>query len=128
LPDSQQGNHEFPGVVVERAEELRDEEASERVRSGAGTCNLVLKTVHQKRPRMVRSVPVFGVGGKCFLPLNLYESHNGLSSQRQPEQLHTSLFLGPVHSHQPSEEIPGGSPLRLMSVPIQRDDRVEFKH
>jgi len=41
----------------------------------------VLKTVHQERPRMVRSVPVFEVGGKCF-PLR-YEWHNGVLSQRQ---------------------------------------------
>ena len=127
LPDGQQGDHQFPGVVVERAEELRDQESAERMRRGAGPCNLVLETVHQERPRMVRSVPVFGVGGKCFLPLNLHESHNGLSSQSQPEQLHTSPLVGCIHSHQPPEEIPGGSPLRLMSVPVQWDDRVEFK-
>jgi hypothetical protein len=52
---------------------------------------------------MVCSVPVFGVGGKYFLPLNLCESDNRLFSQRQPEQLHTSLFHGPVYPHQPSE-------------------------
>lgn len=36
---------------------------------------------------------------------NLHESHNGLSSQSQPEQLETSLLLGRAHSHQTSEEI-----------------------
>ena len=60
-------------------------------------------------------------------PLNLYESQNGLSSQSQPEQLHTSPLVGCIHSQQSSEEIPGGSPLRFMPVPVQRDDRVEFK-
>ena len=29
LPDGQQGHHELPGVVIERAEELRDKEAAE---------------------------------------------------------------------------------------------------
>jgi hypothetical protein len=31
LPDGQQGDHELPGIVVERAEELRDEQAAERM-------------------------------------------------------------------------------------------------
>jgi hypothetical protein len=31
---------------------------------------------------MVRSVPVFGVGGKCFLPLNTDESFNDMSLQQ----------------------------------------------
>lgn len=117
----------FQVLSIERTEESGDEKAAKGVQNRADIWRFVLETVHQERPRMVRSVPVFGVGGKCFLPLNLYESHNGLSSQRQPEQLHTSLFLGPVHSHQPSEKIPGGSPLCLMSVLVQWDDRVEFK-
>ena len=72
-------------------------------------------------------MPVFGVGGKCFLPRSLTESPNDVLSQGQPEQLDTSLLLGCVHSRQPSEEIPGGSSFRPMSVPIQWDDRVEFK-
>ena len=79
------------------------------------------------QPGIFAKTASFGVGGKCFLPFNSDEPRNDLSSQRQPEQRHTSLFLGPVHSHQPSEKIPGGSPLRLMSVPVQWNDRVEFK-
>jgi hypothetical protein len=78
-------------------------------------------------PRIGCSVPVFGVGGKCFLPRSVFESHNDVSLQRQPEQLDASLLLNQVHSHQPSEEIPGSSPFRFMSVLVQRDDRVEFK-
>ena len=119
------GNQES-GVVVERAEEWAIKSPRRGCEEGL-ISEFVLKTVH-RRGLVWCSVPVFGVGGKCFFPTNLYESQHCLSSQRQPEQLHSSLFFGPVHSHQSSEEIPGGSPLRFMSVPIQRDDRVEFKH
>jgi hypothetical protein len=44
-------------------------------------------------------VPVFGVGGKYFLPLNSDEPRNDLFSQRQPEQFHTSLLVGRIQSH-----------------------------
>jgi hypothetical protein len=33
LPDGQQGDHQLPGVVVERAEELRDQQAAKGMRS-----------------------------------------------------------------------------------------------
>jgi hypothetical protein len=122
-----QGDHELPGVVVERAEELGDEQAAKGMRNRAGICSFVLETVHQERPHMVAVRQCLETEVIVSFPLNLYESHNGLSSQRQPEQLHTSLFLGPLHSHQPSKEIPGGSPLGLMSVLVQWNDRVEFK-
>ena len=56
-------------------------------------------------PRIGCSVPVFGVGGKCLLSRSVYESQNGMSSQRQPEQLDASLLFGRAHSHQASEVI-----------------------
>ena len=99
MPDGEQGDHELPGIVIERAEELGKEKVAKGVRNRAGTCNLVLKTVHQEKPRMVAARQCLETEVIVSFPLNLYESHNGLSSQRQPEQLHTSLFLGPVHSH-----------------------------
>ena len=56
-------------------------------------------------PRIGCSVPVFGVGGKCFLPRSLTESPNDVSSQREPEQLDVSLLFSRANSHQTSEEI-----------------------